>query len=54
MTVVKFIFRMVLSELGVTQFSSLVNFSLGKLSTDGSMEERGKFTDVTLVYDSGT
>ena len=38
LTVVKFIFRMVLLELGVTQFSSWVSFSLGEMSTDGSFE----------------
>ena len=38
LTVVKFIFRMVLLELGVTQFSSWVSLSLGEMSTDGSFE----------------
>ena len=42
LTVVKFIFRMVLLELGVTQFSSWVNFSLSEMGTDGRLEERGR------------
>ena len=39
LTVVKFIFRMVLLELGVTQFSSWVSFSLSEMSTDGSLRD---------------
>ena len=39
LTVVKFIFRMVLLELGVTQFSSWVSFSLSEMGTDGSLRD---------------
>ena len=39
LTVVKFIFRMVLLELGVTQFSSWVSLSLGEMGTDRSLRD---------------
>ena len=39
LTVVKFIFRWFLLELGVTQFSSWVSFSLSEMSTDGSLRD---------------
>ena len=40
LTVVKFIFRWFLLQLGVTQFLSWVSFSLSAMSTDGSLRDR--------------
>ena len=49
LTVVKFIFRWFLLELGVTQFLSWVSFSLSEMSTDRSFERKDESKRLSLL-----